>query len=77
MKLKIILLGIESTVHTFGVGIIDNRGKIYINIKKQYIQSDQAIGIKPFDVAQFHYKNAIEVLKDTLKYENLKMKDIY
>jgi len=73
---KIISLGIESTAHTFGIGIIDNKGKIYTNTKKQFTQKNQAIGIKPYDAAQFHYKNAIYVLKDALKEANLKMKDI-
>jgi len=73
---KIISLGIESTAHTFGVGIIDSNGKVYANCKKQYVQKDQAQGIKPYDAAQFHYHNAVDVLKDALNQANLSMKDI-
>ena len=71
---KIISLGIESTAHTFGVGIIDNSGKIYANVKKQYKQPDK--GIRPFDAAQFHYSNAMNVLEEALLTAKLKMKDI-
>lgn len=73
MKNKI-CLGIESTAHTLGVGIIDSSGKCLANSKKQYIQKDK--GIKPYDAAQFHYKNAIDVLKKALEDANLAMKDI-
>lgn len=71
---KTISLGIESTAHTFGVGIIDFSGKIYSNIKKQYISKDK--GIKPYDASVYHYQNAFEILKQALKQANLKMKDI-
>ena len=71
---KIISLGIESTAHTFGVGIIDSNGLILANIKKQYKQPDK--GIKPFDAAQFHYSNSLDVLKEALDVAQLKMKDI-
>jgi len=73
-KDKIISLGIESTAHTFGVGIIDSNGTILANAKKQYKQPDK--GIRPYDAAQFHYQNAIDVLKEALSTSHLKMKDI-
>jgi len=73
---KIISLGIESTAHTFGVGIIDNKGKIYANVKKQYISENKGEGIKPYDAVVFHYKNALEVLKTALDQSKLSMDDI-
>jgi N6-L-threonylcarbamoyladenine synthase len=72
---KKICLGIESTAHTFGVGIIDNTGKILANEKKQYV-NEEGQGIKPYDVSQHHYKHAIDVLKQALNKANLKIKDI-
>ncbi|MFH0905844.1 MAG: KEOPS complex N(6)-L-threonylcarbamoyladenine synthase Kae1 [archaeon] len=69
-----VCLGIESTAHTFGIGIIDNSGKIYANCKKQYTQKES--GIKPYDASQFHFKNAISILQEALEKANLKMKDI-
>lgn len=74
---KIISLGIESTAHTFGIGIIDNKGKIYANVKKQFVsQEKKADGIKPYDASIFHYQNAIGVLKQALNDTNLTFKDI-
>jgi N6-L-threonylcarbamoyladenine synthase len=74
---KIISLGIESTAHTFGVGIIDNFGKIYANVKKQYVVEDGKVeGIKPYDASVFHYNNALSVLKQALSNAKLTMADI-
>jgi len=77
---KIISLGLESTAHTFGVGIISSDGKILANCKRQYSVSDKncpkGSGIRPYDAAQFHYLNALDVLKDALTQANLSMKDI-
>lgn len=70
-----ICLGIESTAHTFGVGIIDNHGNILANEKKQYV-NEEGQGIKPYAVSQHHYKHAIGVLKQALDNANLKIKDI-
>ena len=75
MKKKI-CLGIESTAHTFGVGIIDSNGKVYTNYKKQFVQKESPTGIKPYDAAQFHYMNAIEILKEALKEAKLSIKEI-
>ncbi len=72
---KKICLGIESTAHTFGVGIIDNKGNILANEKQQYVNK-QGQGIKPYDVSQYHYQNALTVLKQALNKANLKIKDI-
>jgi N6-L-threonylcarbamoyladenine synthase len=73
---KIISLGIESTAHTFGIGIIDNKGKIYTNIKKQYTSQDKGIGIKPFDASIFHYQNALDALKEALNESKLSIRDV-
>lgn len=72
---KKICLGIESTAHTIGVGIIDNFGNILSNEKMQFI-SKEGVGLKPFDVSIFHYDNAITVLESALRKAKLKMKDI-
>jgi N6-L-threonylcarbamoyladenine synthase len=74
---KIISLGIESTAHTFGVGIIDNKGKIYSNIKKQFISKEgTSEGIKPYDASIFHYQNSLDVLKEALSIAKLTLDDI-
>jgi N6-L-threonylcarbamoyladenine synthase len=74
---KIISLGIESTAHTFGIGIIDNKGKIYANVKRQFVsKTGSAEGIKPYDASIFHYHNAIDCLKQALADSKLTIDDI-
>ncbi len=73
---KIISLGIESTAHTLGVGIIDDKGKVYSNIKKQYVSKTKGEGIKPYDASIFHYQNSLDCLKEALDHAKLTMKDI-
>jgi N6-L-threonylcarbamoyladenine synthase len=70
-----ISLGIESTAHTLGVGIIDEKGNILANVKKQYV-NNQGGGIKPYDVSQHHYSCMVGVLKQALNEASLNIKDI-
>ncbi|MBN2051930.1 bifunctional N(6)-L-threonylcarbamoyladenine synthase/serine/threonine protein kinase [Candidatus Woesearchaeota archaeon] len=57
-----ICLGIESTAHTFGIGIVDQKGKkVLANIINAY--KTEIGGIIPAKVAEHH----IEVLDDCLK----------
>lgn len=72
-----ICLGIESTAHTFGVGIIDSNGEILANCKRQFVaRSGSATGLRPYDVSIHHYACAIDVVLEALKASKLKMKDI-
>jgi len=69
-----ICLGIESTAHTFGVGIITSSGKILANSKKQFVSNEG--GMKPYAVSIHHYNCAIDVLKDALSCSKLHMSDV-
>lgn len=69
-----IALGIESTAHTFGVGIIDNKGKILANVKDSV--STAAGGLIPGDVAKHHELVKEKVLSDALSKAGLKISDI-
>ncbi|NIM47361.1 MAG: N(6)-L-threonylcarbamoyladenine synthase Kae1 [Candidatus Aenigmarchaeota archaeon] len=69
-----ICLGIESTAHTFGVGIIENK-KILANEKTVYIPK-KGFGIIPRDAAQYHSENCLEVFKNALTKADLKMNDV-
>ncbi len=62
------VLGIESTAHTFGVGICDN-GRILANQKRMYPIKDR--GMIPVQVANFHMRNAAAVIKDALDESGL------
>lgn len=67
-------LGIESTAHTFGVGIVTFDGKILANAKRQFTTSEG--GMIPSDVARHHEKIKEVVLKEALEKANVSWKDI-
>jgi len=72
--LFMICLGIETTAHTFGVGIIKDK-EILSNEKSVYVPK-KGFGIIPRDATQHHSENALKVLKSSLVKSNLQMKDI-
>lgn len=67
-------LGIESTAHTFGIGIANDKGKILANVKATF-RSPRG-GIKPQEAADFHLKNAIDVIEKALAEAGVDVKDI-
>ena len=68
-----IVLGIESTAHTFGIGIVKDK-KILVDIRKRYV-TDKG-GIVPNDAAEFFKKIKYEALDEALDEAKLEMKDI-
>ena len=68
-----IVLGIESTAHTFGVGIVKNN-KVLSNVKKTY--TTQTGGIIPNEAAKHHKENCNNILEESLKLANIKEKEI-
>jgi len=48
-----ITLGIESTAHTFGIGVVKN-GKVIANIKDSFSTADGEGGMIPIEVAKHH-----------------------
>jgi len=59
-----IVLGIESTAHTFGIGIVKD-GKILANVKKSY--TTEHGGIIPMDAAKHHKKNQKKIYVEAIK----------
>ena len=59
-----IVLGIESTAHTFGIGIVQN-GKILANVRDMY--TTEHGGIIPVDSAKHHKEVAGEIYRKALK----------
>ena len=53
-----LVLGIESTAHTFGVGVVKNK-KIIANVNRSF--STEEGGMIPMDVAKFHSGNKNEI----------------
>ena len=68
-----ITLGIESTAHTFGIGIVKN-GKVIVNKRDMY--STDTGGIIPIEAARHHLNKKNEIYFEVLNEANIKEKDI-
>lgn len=68
-----IILGIESTAHTFGVGIVKNE-KVIANEKDSYTTKEG--GIIPTDAAKHHKEISLEIYEKALKSANIKEENI-
>ncbi len=69
-----IALGIESTAHTFGIGIADDRGNILAN-ENQVFRTEKG-GMRPIEVTEHHYKFAKEVLLKALEKSGVSVGEI-
>ncbi len=67
------VLGIESSAHTLGIGIID--GDRFLSNKRIMFPITNN-GIIPSELAEFHSKNAANALKSALDESSLSMRDI-
>jgi len=74
MHKEILCLGIESTAHTFGCGIVDGKGKIYSNVKDIYVTKKG--GINPSDAKRHHEDVKDKIVEEALSKAKLKIKDI-
>ncbi|MDP3918803.1 MAG: KEOPS complex N(6)-L-threonylcarbamoyladenine synthase Kae1 [Nanoarchaeota archaeon] len=68
-----IVLGIESTAHTFGIGITKGN-KIIANAKNTFITEEG--GMIPNDVAEHHKEVQDRILEEAFQESKLSMKDI-
>jgi N6-L-threonylcarbamoyladenine synthase len=64
-------LGIESTAHTFGAGVVAGDGKILSDIRDIY-ESAPGAGIHPREAAEHHSQVAARVLSGALKQAGIK-----
>lgn len=69
-----ICLGIESTAHTFGIGIMDSDGKVLANVKDSF--TTKKGGIMPAKAADHHVEVCDKVISEALDKAGLSMKDI-
>jgi len=67
------IIGIESTAHTFGIGIVEN-GKILANVKDMY--TTESGGIIPMESAKHHEEVCEVVFGKALKKANISKEDI-
>jgi len=68
-------LGIESTAHTFGVGVVTDEGKILSDIRDVYGSAPGA-GIHPREAAEHHSEVAARVLSEALKKACISASDL-
>ena len=68
-----IILGIESTAHTFGIGIVRN-GKVLANVKRSY--TTEQGGIIPIEAAKHHCENKNEIYFEALSKAEIKEENI-
>jgi len=69
-----IILGIESTAHTFGVALVDSEGNVLAN-EKDAVTTEEG-GMIPSQVAQHHVDICDRVLKNALTKANKTMQDV-
>ncbi len=69
-----ICIGIESTAHTFGVGIVDNSGKILANEKSVF--TTENAGIHPRKAAEHHKLIYDKIIEKAMKSAKIEFKDI-
>ncbi|MEM4663707.1 MAG: KEOPS complex N(6)-L-threonylcarbamoyladenine synthase Kae1 [Desulfurococcaceae archaeon] len=77
VETRVRVIGIESTSHTFGVGIVEyehNYVTILANVVSQY--KPEKGGIHPRESFMHHVSNAHVVLREALKTSGLKIEDI-
>ncbi len=72
---ELICLGIESTAHTFGVGIASTERKIIVDVNSKYAMPPGK-GIHPREAAQHHCEVAPQVLEQALKQSKLSISDV-
>jgi len=70
-----ICLGIESTAHTFGVGIVDEAGGILANVKDTFIPP-KGMGIDPSEARKHHEQVADDLIKKALENAKIEKPDI-
>jgi len=70
----VLVLGIETTAHTFGVGIADSNGNIFANTRSVYIP--QKGGIHPREAAEHHVLHSAKVLKQAIDESGISIEEI-
>ncbi|MCD6403781.1 MAG: N(6)-L-threonylcarbamoyladenine synthase Kae1 [Nanoarchaeota archaeon] len=68
-----ICLGIESTAHTFGVGIVDEE-KVLANVWRSY--KSESGGIHPREASEHHARLADQVLREALEKAGIGLRDV-
>ncbi len=68
-------LGIESSAHTFSIGIISDNGEIFADERSVY-RPPLGMGIIPHEAKAHHEKIKEKILENALKKANMDIKDV-
>jgi len=71
----LICLGIESTAHTFGVGIVNANGEILAEVKSSYLPPVGS-GIHPREATRHHSSLGAQLISQALQESSLNTKDL-
>lgn len=71
-----ISLGIESTAHTFGIGIIDDTGRTLANERSVFTTEEGEGGMIPAEVAEHHTDMFRQVLDNALAKAGIALDDV-
>lgn len=74
MSTKLYVMGIESTAHTFGCGIVSSDGEILSNLRSEYVPTSG--GIHPREASQHHASKASITVRQSLEEAKIELKDI-
>ncbi len=74
-SIVMICLGIESTAHTFGVGVVSDRGEVLSSAVDAYIPP-VGWGIKPDEAGKHHRKASGNVIGKALEEAGIRMRDV-
>jgi len=71
-----IVLGIESTAHTFGIGIIEAKNKVRVlaNVKDSYV--NEKGGIHPTEAKEHHLRIRDKLVKEALNKAGISIGDV-
>jgi universal protein Kae1 len=69
-----ICFGIESTAHTFGIGIVTDKGRVLANVLKPFVTKKG--GIIPAEAAEHHVEICDEAITEALAAARITLKDV-
>ena len=72
--MHMIFIGVESTAHTFGVGVMNSQGEVLANVKDSYSSADG--GMIPDKVAKHHEEVAERILAEAFRVAVIAWKDV-
>lgn len=69
-----LVVGLEGTAHTIGIGVVDETCDVSANLSATY--SPEEGGIHPREAANFHAENVIPVLRQALERASVDLREI-